>query len=253
MNPLTLLLAAAMVFTAAESPFVGTWKLNVAKSQFAGMTLAIDQLPSGEMKMTAEGQSYTFKTDGKEYPAIFGMTTAWKQINANTWEATYKMKDQVMNVDTVKVSPDGKTLTMDSKGKRPDGTSFESSATFERVGAGSGLAGKWKTTKVSMAPETIEFATYESDGLTFRIPGYNASANMKFDGKDYPMTGGGIPPGFTIAVTSKGPRAFDTIEKMSGKVVYRGTYTVSADGKTLTAVMTPEGTTEKVTEVYDRQ
>jgi hypothetical protein len=252
MSPFTLLLAVAMVFAAAESPFVGTWKLNPTKSQFAGMTMTFDQLPSGEMKTTSEGQSYTFKTDGKEYPAIFGMTAAWKQIDPNTWEATYKMQGQVSNIDKVSVSPDGKTLTIDSKGKRPDGTSFENSATFERVGSGQGLAGKWKTTKVSLAPETIEFAAYEDDGLTFRIPGYNASANMKFDGKDNRMTGA-VPPGFTVAVTSKGPRSFEMIEKMSGKVVYRGTYTLSEDGKTLSAVFTPEGTTEKVTEVYDRQ
>lgn len=58
---------------------------------------------------------------------------------------------------------------------------------------------------------------------------------------------------FTVAATGKGARSFELVEKMNGKVVYRGTYTVSDDGKTMTAVFTPEGTNETVTAVYDRQ
>src|SRR5512144_3085558 len=150
MSPLPLMLAAALVFAAAESPFVGKWKLDTAKSQFAGTTMTVDQLPSGEMRLSAEGQSYTFKTDGKEYPAMFGTTAAWKQIDANSWEATYKLKDKVFSTDTYKLAADGKTLTVDSKGQRPDGTAFANAATFDRVSGGPGLAGKWKTPQVPM-------------------------------------------------------------------------------------------------------
>jgi hypothetical protein len=62
-----------------------------------------------------------------------------------------------------------------------------------------------------------------------------------------------MPSNFTLAITRTGPRSFSLVEKNDGKVVYRGTYTLSADGKTLTGVATPEGTSEKVTAVYDRQ
>src|ERR1051325_741452 len=78
------------VMMAADSPFIGKWKLNPAKSQFAGTTMTIDLLPSGEMQMTAEGQSYKFKIDSKEYPAFLGMTASWKQVDPNTWETIYK-------------------------------------------------------------------------------------------------------------------------------------------------------------------
>ena len=36
--------------------------------------MTIEQLPSGEMQMTSQGQSYKFKVDGNEYPAFWGMT-----------------------------------------------------------------------------------------------------------------------------------------------------------------------------------
>lgn len=254
MNAQALVLAAAMVVAAAESPFVGKWKVNLQKSQFTGTTMTFEQLPSGEIRATAEGQSYTFKTDGKEYPAIFGSTAAWKQIDANTWESTYRLKGKVLSTDTVKLSADGKTLTVSSKGTKPDGASFETTAEYQRVTGTSGLAGQWKTTKVAMSsPETMEFAPSAGDGVVWSVPAYKLTVDLKFDGKDYPVTGPTVPANFTVAVTSKGPRSFELVEKVAGKVVYRGTYTLSEDGKTLTAVYSPEGTNEKVTVVYDRQ
>jgi hypothetical protein len=254
MNPLALVLAAAMVVAAAESPFVGRWKLNLQKSQFTGTTMTFEQLPSGEMRATSAGQSYTFRTDGKEYPAIFGSTAAWKQIDANTWESTYRLKGKVLSTDTLRVSADGTTLTVSSKGTKPDGASFETTAEYQRVTGTSGLEGQWKTTKVAMSsPETMELAPSTGDGILWTFPAYKVTADLKFDGKDYPVTGPTVPANFTIALTSKGPRSFEMIEKADGTVVYRGTYTLSDDGRTLTAVFTPEGTSETVTVVYDRQ
>jgi hypothetical protein len=254
MNPLALVLVAAMVVTAAESPFVGRWTLNLQKSQFTGTTMTFEQLPSGEMRTTSAGQSYTFRPDGKEHPALFGSTAAWKQIDANTWESTYRLKGTVLSTDTLRVSADGATLTVSSKGTKPDGAPFETTAEYQRVTGTSGLEGQWKTTKVAMnSPEIMEIAPSTGDGILWTFPAFKVTADLKFDGKDYPVTGPTVPANFTIALTSKGPRSFEMIEKADGKVVYRGTYTLSDDGRTLTAVFTPEGTSEKVTAVYDRQ
>ena len=254
MNFLGLVFAAVIVTTAAESPFVGKWKLNPEKSQFTGTTMAVEQLPSGEMRQTVEGQSYTFKADGKDYPAIFGSTAAWKQIDPNTWEATYKAKGTVLSTDTSRLSQDGKTLTVTSKGTKPDGASFENTAVYQRVSGGPGLAGKWKATKVAISsPETMEFSAAKDGGLSWTVPAYKISTALTFDGKDHPVVGPTVPANFTIAATAKGDRAFELVEKVNGKVVYRGSYSLSADGKTLTASFTPEGTTDKVTAVYDRQ
>jgi hypothetical protein len=253
MHFLGLLLVAGIAITQAESPFVGKWKLNLDKSQFAGTTMTVEQLPAGEMRLTAEGQSYTFKTDGTERPAIFGSTAAWKQIDPTTWEATYKAKGTVLTTDTHKVSQDGKTLTVTSKGTKPDGGPFENTVVYQRVSEGNGLVGKWRSTKVTISsPETMEFAS-SSKGLSWTVPAYKVSTVLTFDGKDHPVEGPTIPAGFTIAATSKGAQVFELVQKMGGKVVYRGTYTLSQDGKTLTALYTPEGTSEKITAVYDRQ
>src|ERR1041385_2195122 len=115
---LICLLAASLgVAMAADSPFIGKWKLNPAKSQFAGTTTTYEVLPSGEMQMTAEGQSYTFKIDGKEYPAIWGARASWKQLDANSWETTVKMGGMTTK-ETTRISADGRTMTATTTGKK---------------------------------------------------------------------------------------------------------------------------------------
>ncbi len=98
----------------------------------------------------------------------------------------------------------------------------------------------------------MEIAPYEGEGITWRLPG-NATVNAKFDGIDYTVTGPSTPAGSTVALKRTGPRSFDEVLKIKGKVVYTGTVTASADGKTLTEVVTPSGANEKTKTVYDRQ
>ena len=233
-------------------PYAGKWKINPAKSQFAGTTTTFEQTGPGEMQMTAEGQSYKFKLDGKEYPAIYGSKAVWKQIDPNTWQSTYTINGKVYSVDTTKLSADGKSLTVVSK-MEMGGKTSENTIAMERASGGPGLVGKWKTTKVKMdSPETMELVA-EGDGLTLHFAEMQASCKTKFDGKDYGCTGSLMPSGFTMALKKTGDRSFDMTEKMNGKLIYTATYGLSPDGKTLILDAVPAGTTEKMKIVYDRQ
>jgi hypothetical protein len=251
-----VVLAVAGIVYAADSPFAGTWKLNLARSEFAGTTMTFEQAGAGAMKLTAEGQAYTFTMDGKDSLTPFSYSAAWTQVDAVTWQTVYKLPGAgaVMSTDTTKLSADGKALTVTSRGTMPNGERFENVAVYQRVSGATGLAGTWKTTKVQQSsPDRMEIAPYEGDGLAWKIVAYEATVNAKFDGKDYLATGPMLPPGFTLAMRKIGERSFDLIQKLKGKVIYRGTYTLSADGKTLTVVSAAEGTQEKVKAVYERQ
>lgn len=250
---LILLIAAALGATmAADSPFIGKWKLNPAKSQFAGTTTTYEMLPSGEMQMTAEGQSYKFKIDGKEHPATWGATATWKQLDPNCWETTIKMGSMTTTY-TTKISADGKTMTATSRGKKPNGENFEMNATWLRVSGGPGLAGKWKSTEVQASTEMWEITANGDDGLTLKIVDYNVVCSVKFDGKDYPCTGPTIPKNFNMAAKKTGARSVEFTEKMDGKLVYSDLFTVSSDGKTITDDAAPAGSSEKIQIVYDKQ
>jgi hypothetical protein len=246
-------LAVTGVMMAADSPFTGKWKLNTAKSKFTGVTTTFEALPTGEMQMTSEGQSDKFKIDGKEYPTAFGAGATWKQLDPNSWETTYRMNGKVLSVDTTRISADGKTMTITAKGTKPNGEAFNDTTTLQRVSGGPGLAGKWKSTEVKASTEMWDISPNGDDGLTMKIVDFNAICTMKFDGKDYPATGPTVPKNLTLAAQKASPRSLDMTEKMDGKVVFLFSFTVSADGKTLTSDGGAPGSFEKTQAVYDKQ
>ncbi len=239
---------------AADLPYAGKWKINLAQSDFGETTVTIAQTGPGQMQYTADGMSYTFKIDGKDYPALLGQTAAWKRVDKTTWETSTKLSGKVISTTTSTLSADGATLAMEAKGPKPGGGSFDDTIVFQRTSGGPGLPGTWKTTNVkSSAPPIIEIAASGQDGLTLRIADFQATGDAKFDGKDYPFAGPTIPAGMTFAVQKTGPLSFEMTQKQNGKALYQDTFAVSSDGKTLTDTGSAFGVSEKYKAVYDRQ
>ena len=253
-NTFLIAFCACGLAAAADAPFAGKWKMNTAKSNFGETMVTYESMPGGEMKVTADGQSYTFKSDSKDYMTPWGMTQAWKAIDGNSWEIIERTNGKVTATSTAKVSADGKLLTVDSKRVKADGGSSNDSMTFSRVSGGPGLAGKWKTKNLtSSSPETLTLTLKGNDGLTILLGNENSVCDAKFDGKDYPATGPLWPSGWTCVVAKNGTRAIDLAWRKDGKDMYKTTLTASADGKTLTESGSAAGVNEKFTVVYDRQ
>ena len=141
-------ITAIGVFAADSS--VGTWKLDVAKSKITGNYPIKSQIdvreatPDGGVKVTRTGQwadgtpnkgSYTYKYDGKEYPATdapFDVISV-KRTDANTTTFDVKKtggKYQVTGQNVI--SADGKTLTQTSKGTGTDGKPLASTLVFTK-------------------------------------------------------------------------------------------------------------------------
>lgn len=136
------------VFAADSS--VGTWKLNVAKSKITGnypiksQTDVREATPDGGVKVTRAGQwgdgtpnkgSYSYKYDGKEYPATdapFDVLSV-KRIDANTTAFEVKKTGAKYHLTGQNIiSTDGKTLTQTSKGTGADGKPLASTLVFDR-------------------------------------------------------------------------------------------------------------------------
>ena len=253
-NVLLIGMCACGLGAAADAPYVGKWKMNVAKSNFGDTTVTYEQMPGGEMKTTADGQSYTFKTDGKDNMTPWGVTVAWKTVDANTWETTDKTNGKVSGTSTLKLSADGKMMTATSKAVKADGGTSDDSTTFQRVSGGPGLAGKWKTKSLkTSSPEMLGVAQNGSDGLTLTYGNEGGVCEAKFDGKDYPATGTMWPAGWRCAIAKSGERAIDLTWKRDGKDLFKTTLAASANGKVLTETGSAVGVNEKVTVVYDKQ
>jgi hypothetical protein len=239
---------------ASDAPYAGKWKMNVAKSNFGDTTVSYEQLPSGEMKANMDGQTYTFKTDGKDVMTPWGMTMAWKAVDAKTWEATEKTNGKVTATSTVKLSDDGKAMTVDVKRAKADGGTSNDNMTFDRVSGGPGLAGKWKTKNLkTSSPQTLSLTPKGSDGLTVSMGNEGGVCEAKFDGKDYPATGPVWPKGWTCVIAKKGANGLDLTWKKDGKDMYKSSLVAGSDGKTLTETGSAAGVSEKYTVVYDKQ
>jgi hypothetical protein len=253
-----LVLAATLTAFAtaavAENPFAGNWKFDASKSKITGHTVTFAVEPAGTIQVTEGGQSYSFKPDGSASKTPFGDTVMWTKIDGSTWKAVYKKDSMVLDTDLWKLAADGKTVEVSSTGTKPNGDSFSESETFARITPGTGFFAKWKSTKVSSnAPDTRVIEANGDDGIIWNIPEIKASLALKFDGKDVTPTGPTVPAGLTLSATRVSPRKFEIVEKMNGKVVWKGTETVSADGHTMTSVGSPAGVSEPTTDVYQKQ
>ena len=135
-----------------KDPLVGTWNLNRAKSTFnpgpAPLSRTMKFEPAGDGirhvvetfvnngSGTDEGvhiAQYTASFDGKE-STIQGSaldTVSLKRINARSVERTGKVGGQAVERQTWRLSADGRTLTVTTKGSN-DGADYSRVETFDR-------------------------------------------------------------------------------------------------------------------------
>jgi hypothetical protein len=128
---------------AQESPFVGTWKLNLAKSKFAvapapkSETRTVAAQGNG-LKFSFEGiaadgskisWSYTSNLDGKPVPVTgsgvpYGaemLATKRPDANANTLTTSYLKAGNEIRMSRTVVSNDGRVTTITGKGTDANG------------------------------------------------------------------------------------------------------------------------------------
>ena len=136
----TLLTVSASARAQSADPWMGTWKVNLAKSTFSPgpkPTVAgtVKMEPSaGGFKTTldgpnAQGQPTHTETvgtfDSKDNPVKGAQapntTTAYKRIDGRTFEARGKVDGKPTVTTRVAISADGKTLTATQTGKNAQG------------------------------------------------------------------------------------------------------------------------------------
>lgn len=135
-----------------DNPFLGTWKLNTAKSKFMGtpapksMTRTITAQGSGAKYsfegVAADGSSvaYSFSSnyDGKDVP-ITGTgapggadTISLKRVGDRKTEGVLKKGGTEIAKVVAEVSKDGKTAFVKSKGKSADGLEVSSESVYDK-------------------------------------------------------------------------------------------------------------------------
>jgi hypothetical protein len=144
---IALVLALAVIALAAD-PFVGTWKMNAAKSKTSyplpksitntciaqgnSQIIAIDAVEA-DGKTTHRSWTSTF--DGKDHPVLGNPNTDMSsetRVNPNTIEYVNKKNGKEAARGRVVVSKDGKAFTDTGGGKDEKGQTFTWSIVMEK-------------------------------------------------------------------------------------------------------------------------
>jgi len=152
MKTKTSLLTVVLCFAAATacfaSPFMGTWKLNEAKSKFtahaAKNATVVYQHLFFQTKITVDGtdakgkpahNEWTGKFDGQDY-AVTGDSMsdmrAYKVVNDHAMDMTVKKSGKVVGTGKVVVAADGKSRTVTTWGKNSKGKKVTNAAVYDK-------------------------------------------------------------------------------------------------------------------------
>jgi hypothetical protein len=252
---LVILAVSASAASAADSPFSGTWKLNVDKSTLAGQTLTYTKTATGFGFSNGSTVKFEFGLDGKDYTVIPGRTVSWTKSGDNSWDSVYKDgKGTVVSKVHRVLSADGKTMTVVSTDYHADGTKSEETDVRARVSGGPGLAGKWKEVKISRESDTMIISVPSAGHIKYEIPRQKETMEGAVDGSPSRVQGPSALEGATIAFKQMSPTELAWTYASKSTVIQKGTDTVSSDGKSLTSVSwAPGKESEKTSEVYDKQ
>ena len=133
----------------AQKGFMGTWKLNEAKSKLASgapkNNTVVYEASGDSVKVTIDGtdasgkpthSEWTGKFDGKDY-AVTGDPNS--DMRSYDWRSKHhlgfkvKKDGKVTNAGTIELSPDGKSRTVTATGKDAQGKRTKSVAVYDKV------------------------------------------------------------------------------------------------------------------------
>jgi hypothetical protein len=182
-----------------------------------------------------------------------GTERTFKKNSDGTYTSTNRRNGMLLSTGTWKLSADGTTVVIESKGTKPNGDTFDDVRTYARTSAGTGLVGGWKSTAVKLSsPNALTLQTDGTD-VTLALSAIKATCHAKWDGKDYPASGPTVPDGLTLAVTKTGANSFRLVQKFKSKVLVTIRYHVASDGKTMAAHGVNGEGKEPFSEVWEKQ
>jgi hypothetical protein len=251
---LALGLATSMAW-AAESPFIGEWKLDPSKSRMPD-EMKVENKGGSKYSFDFGGGAETIVVDGTDQPGGYGGTLLSVKAEApDTWIVERKKKDGGLLIKaTWKLSKDGNTLTDYFREFESGGSTLSMDYVYQRTGGGSGFAADWQSIKETMnSPFLMQVKEFEGDGLSIITPSQHATKNLKLDGKDYPSQGPNANPSSSYSTRRVDEHNLVITDKAGGKVTDTEEIGLSADLKTLTITVHVAGSDKPNVMVFERR
>jgi hypothetical protein len=239
---------------AAQSPFIGEWKLDPSKSRMPDEMKIESQGGNKYMFDFGVGITESIVVDGTEQPGIAGTLLSVRAEKPDTWIVERKKDGRLLLKATWKLSKDGGTLTDYFRGFESDGSTLSVDYVYQRTGGGSGFAADWQSIKETMnSPYSIRVKEFQGDGcLSFVTPSENKTKNVKFDGSDVPNEGPNASRGASSSMRRVDESTLVITDKSNGKVTETETIGLSADRKILTITVRSPGHDRPTVMVFER-
>ncbi len=149
---LVLTAVAVRPLLAEDNPFLGTWKLNLAKSKF--VTAPAPKSQTRTVAVQGNGVKYSFEGVGADgTPFAFSFVTYYdgaeaavtgtgtpagadaitlKRVNPHKVEGTLSKGGKEVGKVVAEVSKDGKVTTVKGKGKTADGKEYSTESFYDK-------------------------------------------------------------------------------------------------------------------------
>jgi hypothetical protein len=228
----------------AQSPFDGTWKIDMNKVTFPQKP-DVYVLQNGMYSCKTCTPPYTVKADDTDQPVTghpYFDTVAIKVVSDHEIKETDKKGGKTVGTADIVVSADGKTATVtftdssDTNGGAPVKGKGTSTLVAKGPAGSHAISGSWRMAKMDSLSDNAIVWTYKVNGnqVTMTNP-TGQSYTAAFNGPDAPMKG---DPGITSVSVKKVGNMLEETDKRDSKIIGVFKVTVSGDGKTAKASYT---------------
>lgn len=227
---------ASATATGGLGSLAGTWKADLS-------TIQVDSKPDtfllkdGKFSCSTCTPPLTLAADGALHPVTgrpYADALSVKVVDDHTVARTSQKGGKETGSSTMKVSPDGNTLTVDWKDSSTPNTApvtgeFTETRVAPAPAGAHAVSGSWKANKVSNVSDEALTETYTIDGDTVTMKSAGQSYTAKLGGPEVPMQGD--IGGTTVSIAKVGDNGIRETFHRDGKVVSESTSTLGADGK----------------------
>ena len=255
LTSLACLAACLMAGTAwaAESAFIGEWKLDPAKSKMPD-EMKVEKKGGAKYAFDFGGVPETIVVDGTFQPGYGKTLLSVKAEAPDTWIVQRKEGGRLQLKATWKLSEDGRTLADYFRRFQADGSTLSMHSVYERTGEGSGFVGGWQSIKETMNSRfSIQVKAFQGDGFSLITPSQHSAKSVKLDGKDYPREGPNAGQGASSSARRVDERTLLITDKAGGKVSDTEEIRLSTDLKTLTMTVRIPGRDRPTVMVFERE
>jgi hypothetical protein len=245
---------AAGPLWAANSPFIGAWKLDSSKSTLSDQ-MKVESLGGNKYVFDFGADPETINVDGTDQPGEGGTTLSVAVDGPDAWTVIRKQNGHMLLRANWKLSRDGNSLTDDFTSFAQGGSASNIKYVYKRMQPGTGFAGTWVSTSMKVNfVYVLQIRPYEEDGISIVNSASRLTRNMKLDGKYYPNVGASAVMVPASSVRKVDERTLELTDKKSdGKVYADQRLTLSPDLETLTMTPYSEDRDQPRILVFERQ